>query len=86
MKPKFITKHGRRIPLRRTALTDTRFSQNQYKGKTIGSLVEDQARKRLITRQKVVENRREWGFKLGVLGNGLEYKRGKTETITKEKK
>ena len=84
---RFITKNGRRFPIRSKypALTDYRYLQNQDMHRPISSIAEDHARRRLITKVRVVEKKREWGFKVGALGNCFEYKRGTSETTTKEK-
>ncbi|AIC14832.1 hypothetical protein [Nitrososphaera viennensis] len=84
---KWITNNGRRFPINKyPSLTDLRYLQNQDAYRTFRSNMENEARKKFLVKRKVVEKKREWGVKIGALGSGFEYKRGITETVTKEKK
>lgn len=68
------------------SLTDLAALQNQDKHRqTVNSIRENEKRKSLQVNKKVVEKNRELGFRVGLLGNSVEYKIGKKETITKEK-
>ncbi len=80
---KWITKKRRRInisPRKGPSLANIRSVASQDAHR------ENLERKRLLIKNKTVETKKEVGIKAELFGTGFEYRRAKTETVTKEVK